>query len=136
MRRCSRIVPLLALLALGWTGCKKEAVPDADTAANAGAVPPDTASVPTNPPAPAGGEAASPQHVTINNTMSHGMVVVAQVDGQTQQLGSVKPKSKGDFLFQAPSGATVQLMAHDSANTHQVTGTVVAADTVMEWTIK
>ena len=134
MRRRAAVV----VLGLGWAlGACTEAKPGKQSAANPGAVPPDTSQIPKHPRNPAGGTVVSKeQHIQVTNTTGTTMNVVALVGTQTLALGAVEPKQQGSFLLQAEPGMTIHLAASDKTKARQIAGTVVAADTVLHWVIR
>jgi hypothetical protein len=123
------------VLAVVLAGCEGGSDEGEDTPATDAAVPPDTSQLP-NTAAPPGGTAAAEQHIQVENPMPHAMMVMSHIGGGMQQLGTVAAKGTGSFVVQVPRGTNIVLMAHDSANSHTVSGTVVAADTLLRWVIR
>lgn len=83
---------------------------------------------------PAAGNMITEQ-VTVTNPMPHAMIVMVTENGETRELGTVAANETAAFPVQAREGATINLSARDSADTHTVETTVTADGTPEDWTL-
>lgn len=121
-----------------------EAKPGKQTAANPGAVPPDTTrgsekpgASPRKPGTPVGGRvAAKEQHIEVSNSMNMPMMVTAVVGDQTQALGTVEPKQQASFTVQVPTGVAMRILGSDSSKKHQVQATLIGVGPVLNFVIR
>lgn len=130
---------LCAVVALGCGGGERppdEAAPDDTTAV-------ETAPAPAEPAvSDTAGEAvprvaSGTYPVFVENPMPHAMIVRVELpDGEEIELGTVPGNGMRRFRLPARAGQTVTLVAHDEAETHRPTTSIVLPGEEARWTIE
>lgn len=115
----TRWLAVAAFVAL--TGCQgQDPQPDA--------VPPDTSQYSVES---ATGPGAPPsQRIVVTNSLDEAMVLTAQYDGKTEQLGSVAARVDGEFFIQVPTGTSVTVIAADSTGAQRSSQVVTTTDSL------
>lgn len=126
--RTNRWFPVLIIAALPTLACNQ--TPDQTATEQQ---PPAAEPAPSVPEQPAPGAMA--QAVVVDNAMPHPMVVYRLEAGERVELGTVEPDATETFSVPAAAGDTVELVAADMAETHQVEETVVAGSDTTTWTL-
>lgn len=129
--RTERWFPILLVAAVPLVACRQQ--PDQ------GAVQDE---LPAAEPAPGTEEQAAPEAmgeaqptVAVENAMPHPMVVYRLQNGERVELGTVDAGATETFSLPVAAGETVDLVAADLGETHQVEESVVASGDTATWTL-
>lgn len=76
--------------------------------------------------------------LVVTNPMPHAMIVAVDEDGQATELGSVPANGEATFSVSVPAEGSLTVTAHDEANTHSPSTTVMVAEGEgsVAWTIE
>lgn len=75
------------------------------------------------------------QAVEVTNAMPHPMIVFAVTNGDRTELGTVDANATDTFAVDAAEGGTLELVAEDEEQTHDVEHSVMVTGDTASWTL-